>query len=102
MSLKNPSPQDKLAVLERLLEREKREGDEWNASILSATCKAIRLEMPDEKQAAIDAISRHVEAVLRSKNALGYSQDRMVGLAQEFIGRWPLIEKALRQYREEA
>src|SRR5689334_16678191 len=101
MAIQLIDDQAKLETLELLLEQARRAGAPTVVAVLATMCKEIRLQQPRKRTEAIVAIERHVESVIRSKTALGYSQDRLQGLATEFIGRWPLIKKALEAYEGE-
>lgn len=46
-------------------------------------------------------IERALDAVLRSKTALGYEEGKMFNLAVTVIRRWPTIRQALERFEKE-
>lgn len=99
------SNQERLRLLEDLIAKLRREGNgEYNVTValLGTICKELRAEGPGPADAAVNALEERIEAVQRSRTALGFDAVRVASMGMEFMGRWPVIKRALQGAKEQA
>ena len=94
------SDAERLTSIERLIEERRKQfghGDRL-AEIWVSVAKDIRARMDQAPNVALAELERRMKAVYRSKTALGYSQGALQGVAEELIGRWPVVKQALERF----
>lgn len=102
MTLRIYTDARKLEVLRGVIaERLQRDaGDPERTNVL----KAIATDMEARSAPVADAIpffEQRLRNIDRSRTALGYEQGQLIALANDFIGRWPIIRAALAARTEE-
>lgn len=94
----------KLAVIERLIEamrwvRDQPEHPEHATyTALKSIAADIRGSMPTTVGQARRQLQQRIDAVRASKTRLGYSNNLLIALAEELLGRWPAVCQALERY----
>ena len=98
---------DKLRTVELLIEdfRWARNDDalpeHLTYRVLKAIASDLRGRMNGSAEDARREIGLRIAGAIRSKTALGYERGMMLGVAEELIGRWPVIEQALERFEAE-
>jgi cobalamin biosynthesis protein CbiD len=90
---------EKLRAVEALIE-DLRGNPE--AEVYKAIAKDIRARLDSAPSAALHEIERRMAAVQRTRSRLGYENGALVGVAQEVIGRWPVVKLALELFGADA
>lgn len=72
-----------------------------NYEALKAILVDLQARLPISRSDALVEIERALDAVLRSKTALGYDEGRLIHLAATVIRRWPTVRLALEQFEKE-
>ena len=63
--------------------------------------KDMRARMESAPSVAETELQRRIDGAIRSKTALGYNNGDMRGIAEELIGRWPVVKQALERFGAE-
>lgn len=90
---------DKLAEIERLIQQIKTmpfsEDRDRRTKVFAAVAADIRGRRRGAPSVALHELLRRLTSARRSKTRLGYESGAMIGLGEELIGRWPVVEMAL-------
>lgn len=92
---------EQLEEIERLIEAEKDKGgvaDNISLAIQRSIASDIRARINHDGSVTKAALEQRLHFMRRSKTPLGYSNGSMVGVAQELIGRWPVVKQALERF----
>lgn len=95
MTLHVCTTEEKLDEVERLIRVDPRN------EVLKAVAADLRARLDGAPAAALVLLERKVVAAARSKTSLGYSQNHMIRVAEEFLCRWPLVKQALEKFGAE-
>lgn len=103
MSLHTFTTDEKIEFVEKLIEVSRAAcraaGQDSEAfhklSLLKAIAldlRALKLGAPSE---ALTTVEMRINSVARSKTALGYSSQSLIGLANDVVARWPVLKISL-------
>jgi hypothetical protein len=96
------STHEKLAEIERLIVISRKsavsEEDYRRIAIVRSIAADLRARMDCAPSVALHEIERRVVFAKRSVTRLGFDNGALVGIAQEIIGRWPLIKQCLEKF----
>lgn len=93
---------EKLGAVEQEIDRLRRTGgDVDHLRVLRAVAADIRGRLETAPSVALVELERRMAAVSRAKTRLGYENGALVGVAQELIGRWPVVKQALERFGAE-
>lgn len=80
-----------LIVAERRLTGRKNE-------VLCEVAADLRGRLSEAPCMAMLYLDQRLQAMKRSKTAIGYSEGTMMGVAQELLHRWPVVKQALERF----
>ena len=93
---------EKLSALEKMIESMRRtaqsDADHERIKIMGAIASDIRAKLDNAPTVALLQIERRLTSVMRHKTKLGYERNTMIGLAEEVVGRWPVVKLALERF----
>lgn len=69
---------------------------------LKAVAADLRARADRPRNLALGELDRAMDALQRSKTALGYDEGKMIAVAQIVVGKWPTIQQALEMWGEES
>lgn len=102
------TPAEKLAIVEALIEAHRwarsdpavPEHRTWEA--LKAIAADLRADEPRVASKALETLDYRIDRARQQKARLGYYEiGHLQGIAEELIGRWPVVRKALERYQQE-
>ena len=92
---------EQLAEVEALIEvfrwarNSPEEAEERTYRALKLIAKDLRARLPAAAPEAAQALQRRIDALQRSRTAHGYDVRALRGVAEELVGRWPAVRRAL-------
>lgn len=96
---------EKLFALEKMIETlrgtAQTDEDRKRIKIMGSIALDIRARMDNAPTVALAQIERRITSVMRHKTRLGYERNTMIGLAEEVVGRWPIVRQALEKFGAE-
>lgn len=103
-SLTRLTLQERLDVVEQMVEelrwaRSQPDAPEHQMrAALVMTAEDLRARIGSAPSVAESEIGRRIQVAVRSKGTLGYDRGALVGVAQELIGRWAVVQQALARF----
>lgn len=98
-----PNTQDKIEAVEALIEAfrhtSRTEEDERRIVVFKAIAADLRARLSTAPSVALHEIERRMTAVRRHPVGSGSARvNAQVGVAEELVGRWPVVKQALEQF----
>lgn len=99
--------QEKLAAVQRLLEDLRHARNDpmlpeyATFHAMRAIASDLMARLPGNPEATRRALGKRIADAVRSRTPDGYLQSHARGLAEELVGRWPVIEQALERFERE-
>lgn len=100
MTVPNIATADKLAEVEKMIERERLEPqwDHFRLNVLRSIAKDLHAKLGNAPSEAMVEIERRVNAVHASKTSSGYDAHALRGLAEGVVVRWAVVKQALERF----
>ena len=96
---------EKLIVVETLIDETRLTmegvGDHHRLKVLRAIGADLRGRLEGVPNQALLELERRLLSAEKSKTRLGRERGAMIGVAEELIGRWPVVKQALERFGEE-
>jgi len=87
--------EEKLDEVERLIRVDPRN------DVLKAVAADLRARLDGVPSAALTSLEWKVVGAARARTAVGYPHNHLIGVAEELLGKWPLVKQALEKFGAE-